>query len=60
MNEIIHLLQSSPWFSVVTAVVTLASAVSALTPTPVKGSALSKVYKVIDFLAINVGKAKQK
>lgn len=60
MNEAIQLLQSSPWFSVVTAVVTLASAVSALTPTPASGSALAKVYKVIDFLALNIGKAKQK
>jgi hypothetical protein len=60
MNTIIPLLQSSPWFTIVTAVVTLASAVAAATPTPKSGTVLSKVYKVIDFLALNIGKAKQK
>lgn len=60
MNTIIPILQSSPWFTVATAVVTLASAIAAATPTPKAGTPLSKVYKVIDFLALNVGKAKQK
>lgn len=60
MNAIIQLLQATPWFSVVTATVTLASAIAAVTPTPKAGSTLAKVYKVVDFLAINVGNAKQK
>jgi hypothetical protein len=60
MNAIIQLLQATPWFSVVTATVTLASAIAAATPTPKAGSTLAKVYKVVDFLAINVGNAKQK
>lgn len=60
MNAIFQLLQATPWFSVVTATVTLASAIAAVTPTPKAGSTLAKVYKVVDFLAINVGNAKQK
>lgn len=49
----------NPWVKIGTAAVTLASAIAAVTPTPKEGSVWAKVYKVIDFLAINVGKAKQ-
>ena len=59
MNEIIAILAQNPYFNIVTGVIALASAVTAVTPTPAQGSKLGKVYKVIDFLAINVGKAKQ-
>ena len=45
---------------VVAAVVALASAVAAATPTPKKGTFLSKLYSVIDWAALNIGKAKQK
>jgi hypothetical protein len=57
---IVPIVQSQPWFPVVTAVVTLASAIAAITPTPKQGSKLAKAYKIIDFLALNFGKAKQK
>lgn len=60
MNTIIPILQSSPWFTVATSVIALFSAIAAVTPTPKSGSSLSKAYKIIDFLAINVGKAKDK
>lgn len=60
MNTIVQILQSSPWFSIATAVVTLASAIAASTPTPKSGTILSKAYKAIDFLALNIGKAKNK
>jgi hypothetical protein len=60
MEAIIELLQSHPLFTVITAVVTLASAIAAVTPTPKPGTFLAKVYAVIDFLAINFGKAKQR
>jgi hypothetical protein len=43
-----------------TAIVTGASALAALTPTPKDDSFIGKIYKVIDFLALNVGKAKDK
>lgn len=57
---IVQLLQGQSWFNIVTAAVTCASAIAAVTPTPKKGTVLAKVYGVIDLLAINIGKAKQK
>jgi hypothetical protein len=60
MDTIIQLFQDNPWFGVVTAAIALASAVAAATPTPKKGSFLAKVYSVIDWAALNVGKAKDK
>ena len=62
MEELINILNpylDNPWVKVATAVVTLASTVAALTPTPKPGSIWAKIYSVIDFLALNVGKAKQ-
>jgi len=59
MNEIIAILAQNPYFNIVTGVIALASAITSVTPTPALGSKLGKVYKVIDFLALNVGKAKQ-
>lgn len=44
----------------VTAVIAAASAVAALTPTPKDDAIIAKLYKVIDVLALNVGKAKDK
>lgn len=58
MEIILQLVQNQPWFGVVAAAVTLASAIAAITPTPKPGTALAKVYKVIDLLALNIGKAK--
>jgi len=45
---------------VLTSIVAAASAVAALTPTPKDDAFVSKVYKVIDWLALNLGKAKDK
>jgi len=45
---------------VLTSAVALASAVAALTPTPKDDSIVKKVYSLIDALALNVGKAKDK
>ena len=41
-----------------TAVIAACSAIAAVTETPKDDSAVAKAYRVIDFLAINVGKAK--
>ena len=41
-----------------TAVVAACSAIAAVTETPKDDSMVAKAYRVIDFLAINVGKAK--
>jgi len=44
----------------ITAIVAIASLVAAVTPTPEGDKFLGKLYKVIDFLALNIGKAKDK
>jgi hypothetical protein len=43
-----------------TAIVAAASAVAALTPTPTDDSLVAKAYKIVDWLALNIGKAKDK
>lgn len=60
LQLITSVLQGSPYFSIFTAIVTLASAIAAATPTPKSGSKFSFAYKLIDILALNVGKAKDK
>ena len=60
MDTILKLVEDNPWFGVVTAAIAFASAVAAATPTPVKGSLWSKIYSIIDWAALNIGKAKQK
>ena len=45
------------WF---TAIIEIASLVAAITPTPKGDKFLAKLYKVIDFLALNIGKAMDK
>ena len=55
----LEIMKQYPWFGVISSVIATASAISAITQTPKKGTFLSKAYKVIDILAINVGKAKQ-
>ena len=40
MDIIIQLIQDNPWFGVATAAIALASAITAATPTPKKGSFL--------------------
>lgn len=62
MEELVNILNpylDNPWVKVATAVVTLASTIAALTTTPKPGSLWAKAYSVIDFLALNIGKAKQ-
>ena len=46
--------------SILTGIVAVASAIAALTKTPKDDTLVGKVYKVIDLLALNVGKAKNK
>lgn len=47
-------------FAVITTIVASASAIAALTPTPKDDTFIGKVYKVIDWLALNVINAKDK
>ena len=46
--------------SVIPTIVLGASLIAALTPTPVDDGWLKKIYKVIDWCALNVGRAKDK
>jgi hypothetical protein len=60
MKAIVWLSQHSDQIiDALTAIVTGASALAALTPTPKDDTFLGKAYKVVDWLALNVGKAKQ-
>lgn len=43
----------------VTAIVTAAAAIAALTPTPKDDAAVAWVRKIIDVLALNIGHAKK-
>ena len=46
--------------AIVTAVVTLASLIASITPTPKDNAVIAKVYRVVDLLALNIGHAKEK
>ena len=46
------------WIQVIPWLVMGASLVAALTPTPVDDGLVKKAYKVLDWFALNVGKAK--
>jgi|TARA_Y100000114_G_C11736372_1_gene316407 hypothetical protein len=48
------------WIQVIPWLVMFASLVAALTPTPKDDTLVKKVYMVIDWIALNVGKAKDK
>jgi len=43
----------------VTAIVTISSIIAASTPTPKDDEWIGKLYKFIDLLAVNIGKAKE-
>ena len=45
---------------IISVLVTIASAIAAITPTPKDDVWIGKLYKLIDLLALNIGKAKQK
>lgn len=44
----------------ITLIVTIASLIAASTPTPKDDKWMGKLYKLIDLLALNIGKAKDK
>lgn len=54
LQWIIVIVKVVPW------IVMGASAVAALTPTPVDDGIVKKMYTVLDWFALNVGKAKDK
>lgn len=46
--------------AILSGIIATASAVAALTPTPKDDGWVKKLYKLLDLLALNVGKAKDK
>ena len=58
MDQLLQYLQQYPWWPIIPTAIALFSAITAITPTPKKGSVLAKVYAVLDFIALNIGKAK--
>ena len=60
MDMILEFISDKPWFGLIAAIIAAAAAFCAATPTPKEGGWVSKVYKVIEFLALNIGKAKAK
>lgn len=59
ITEMLIGIVGDPVVNIITAVVALASAICAVTPTPKPGSLRAKIYKVIEVLALNIGKAKK-
>lgn len=57
---IITFLEGQDWWVWVAGAIAAASAFTALTPTPQEGSRAAKIYTVIEFLALNVLRAKDK
>ncbi len=47
------------WLGIVTGVIALASIICSITPTPKDDIWIGKLYKLIEMLALNIGKAKQ-
>lgn len=58
--EFVTKILGNDWVKYATAVVAIASIVAALTPTPKDDGWVAKAYKIVDWLALNVGKAKDK
>ncbi len=54
LDTILTIIQLAPW------VISGASLICALTPTPKDDQIIGKIYKLIDWCAINVGRAKEK
>ena len=47
------------YIQIASIVVSVASAIAAVTPTPKDDLWVGKAYKIVDILALNVGRAKQ-
>ena len=47
------------WLGIITGVVCGASILCALTPTPKDDAMIGKLHKILELMALNIGKAKQ-
>ena len=54
------MLKLNEYIEVALAIHAAASAICALTPTPKDDAFLGKAYKVLEFIALNIGRAKQR
>ena len=52
LDTIMKIVGVVPW------VISICSMIAALTPTPLDDNLVGKAYKIIDWFAINIGKAK--
>ena len=60
MDMILDFISDKPWFGLVAAVIAAAAAFCAATKTPESGTWKARIYGVVEFLALNIGKAKDK
>tara|TARA_R110002051_G_C8507733_1_gene465853 strand:- start:464 stop:640 length:177 start_codon:yes stop_codon:yes gene_type:complete len=54
ISTVIQIIQIIPWL------VAGASLIAAVTPTPSDDKIIGKLYKVLDWFALNIGRAKEK
>ena len=54
LDTILKIIGVVPW------IISICSMIAAMTPTPLDDNLVGKAYKVIDWFAINIGKAKDK
>ena len=54
ISTVIQIIQIIPWL------IAGASLIAALTPTPSDDKIIGKLYKVLDWFALNIGRAKEK
>ena len=61
MATILNLVDGAPaWVSAITALVTAATAITALTPTKTDDKAISFILRILNLVAGNIGKNKNK
>jgi|TARA_R100001463_G_scaffold45629_1_gene93984 hypothetical protein len=54
LDTILKIVGVVPW------IVSVCSMIAAITPTPIDDNLVGKAYKIIDWFALNIGKAKDK
>jgi hypothetical protein len=60
LNLILEFLKNESSLPIIAGVIATFSAIAAVTPTPKEGTKLAVIYKIVDFLALNIFKAKDK
>ena len=54
LDTILKLVSVMPWL------ISICSLIAALTPTPADDKLVGKAYKILDWFALNIGRAKEK